>query len=58
MDKKYRWKLQIYWDGNWRTVLESEKRIELSRYAESCPEDLQLRIIDSTEEVKANGRRR
>ena len=57
MDKKYRWKLQIYWDMEWRTVLESDKRSELSRYAESCSEDLELRIIDSTEEVKSHGRR-
>ena len=58
MDKKYQWKLQILWAGGWRTIMESDKRAVLSAYMESCPEGLQLRIIDTTEEVKPNGRRR
>lgn len=59
MDKKKRWKLQIYWDGDWRTILESDARHELVTYANSCAEDLEIRIIDSSEEeVKKHGRRR
>lgn len=57
MDKK-RWKLQLMWSGSWRTILESDKRTELSDYARTCPDDLEMRIIDSTEEEKNNGRRR
>ena len=56
MDKR-RWKLQVFWCGDWRTIMESDKRYELAQYAESCPDDLKLRIIDTTEEVKSNGRR-
>lgn len=52
-----RWKLQVYWGGGWRTIMESDKRQDLVQYAESCPADLELRIIDATEEVKSNGRR-
>ena len=52
-----RWKLQVYWSGGWRTIMESDKRHELVQYAESCPGDLELRIIDAMEEVKSNGRR-
>ena len=59
MDKKYRWKLQIYWQGGWRTILEGDKRTELSEYMESCPDQYEMRIVDTTlEEVKPNGRRR
>ena len=58
MDKKYRWKLQIYWQGGWRKILESDKRSDLVDYAKTCPEHLQLRIIDTTEEVKARGNKR
>ena len=58
-EKKYQWKLQIFWAGGWRTILESDKRKELVDYAAQCPEDLEMRIIDTTtEEVKAHGRRR
>lgn len=57
MDRSKRWKLQIYWSGDWRTIMESDKRYELVQYAETCPGDLELRIIDATEEVKSNGRR-
>ena len=58
MVKKYRWKLQIYWGGAWRTIMENEKRIVLAGYMERCPEDLRMRIIDTTEEeVKPRGRR-
>lgn len=57
MDKKFRWKLQVYWAGGWRTIIESDKRYELVQYADTCPDDLELRIIDSTEEVKKDGRR-
>jgi hypothetical protein len=57
-DKKLRWTLQIFWDGEWRTLFGSDKRIELARYIEECPKDLELRIIDSLEEeVKARARR-
>lgn len=59
MNEKYLWKLQIYWCGNWRTIMESDDRRELAQYAEQCADDVQLRIIDTTtEEVKAHGRRR
>lgn len=50
--------LQIFWDGEWRTLFGSDKRIELARYIEECQKDLELRIIDNLEEeVKARGRR-
>ena len=50
--------LQIFWDGEWRTRFGSDERIELARYIEECPKDLELRIIDNLEEeVKARGRR-
>ena len=57
MDKKYRWKLQILWGGDWRTIMESDDRKMLAEYARQCPDDLELRIIDAEEEVKARGRR-
>ena len=58
MSKKYRWELQIWWGGAWRTIMENDKRAILSEYMESCPEDLRMRIIDTTEEeVKPRGRR-
>ena len=57
MTKDKPWKLQIYWHGGWRTILESEYRKPLVEYAETCPENLQLRIIDSKED-KEHGRRR
>jgi hypothetical protein len=56
-ENKYRWILQILWDGHWRTIMEHEERKVLVEYAYSCPRDLELRIIDSTEEVKAHGGR-
>ena len=56
-EKKYRWKLQIYWAGDWRTIIQSDKRLDLVQYANSCSEDIELRIIDAEEEVKARGRR-
>ena len=56
-ERKPRWKLQIFWGGDWRTIMENENRVELAQYASSCPDDLQLRIIDTEEEVKARGRR-
>ena len=52
-----RWKLQVFWAGDWRTIMESDDRITLAKYARSCPDDLQLRIIDAEEEVKAHGGR-
>lgn len=56
-DKK-EWRLQIYWQGGWRTIMDSDNRKELVEYARSCPEDLQLRILNKNEEeVKARGRR-
>ena len=59
MGKQYRWKLQIHWGGAWRTIMENDTRAILSEYMESCPEDLRMRIIDSTEEEeeKKHGRR-
>ena len=57
-EKKYLWKLQIYWQGGWRTIMGSDKRSDLSEYASKCPNELEMRIIDTTqEEVKSNGRR-
>ena len=58
MDKKYRWKLQILWAGDWRTIMESDDRRILVEYADSCSGDVQLRITDTLEEVKQNGRKR
>jgi hypothetical protein len=56
--KKWRWTLQILWGGDWRTLFGCDKRIELARYIEECPKDLELRIIDNLEEeVKARARR-
>ncbi len=57
MTKDKPWKLQIYWHGGWRTILESEYRKPLVEYAETCPDHLELRIIDSKEE-KEHGKRR
>jgi len=57
MNRQYRWKLQIYWAGDWRTIMEHDDRHVLVEYAQSCAEDLQLRIIDTQEEVKARDRR-
>ena len=56
MPKDRRRKLQIYWQGGWRTILENTDRKPLVEYAETCPEKYDLRIIDSEEEVKARGR--
>ena len=52
-----RWKLQVFWAGDWRTIMESDDRVMLAKYARSCPDDLRLRIIDAEEEVKAHGGR-
>lgn len=59
MGKKYRWKLQIFWGSAWRTIMENDKRAILSEYMERCPDDLRMRIIDTTEEEeeKPHGRR-
>ena len=57
MDKKYHWRLEILWAGEWRTIMESDYRRDLVEYASRCAEDLNLRIVDSLEEVKKNGRR-
>jgi hypothetical protein len=57
MDKKRHWKLQIFWCGDWRTILESDDRHDLTEYAEHCAEDLQLRIQDAEEEVRKRDRR-
>lgn len=56
-DKKFRWKLQIFWSGEWRTIMESDTRKILAEYAGQCNKDLELRIIDAEEEVKPRGRR-
>ena len=56
-DKKFRWKLQLFWYGDWRTIMESDDRKILAEYAQRCPKDLELKIIDAEEEVKAHGRR-
>ena len=58
MDKKYRWTLQVYWEGGWRTLWGSESRKDLIEYTDRCPKDIEFRIVDSLEEeVKARGRR-
>lgn len=57
MDKNRRWKLQIFWGGDWRTILESDDRHDLTEYAQHCAEDLQLRIQDAEEEVRKRDRR-
>lgn len=57
MTKDKRWKLQIFWKGGWRTILDDSDRKPLVEYAQTCPGHLELRIIDSKEE-KENGRRR
>ena len=56
---KTRWMLQIYWEGAWRTILDSDERKVLAEYARGCPDDLDLRIINSDEEdeVRKRGRR-
>ena len=54
---KYRWQLQILWGGDWRTIMESDDRRILTEYARKCGRDLQMRIHDTNEEVKTNGRR-
>ena len=56
-DKKYRWKLQLFWYGEWRTIMESDSRKILAEYAGQCGKDLELQIIDAEEEVKPRGRR-
>ena len=45
------------WGGDWRTIMESDDRKMLAEYARQCLDDLELRIIDAEEEVKARGRR-
>ena len=57
MDKP-KWTLYIWWNGEWRRLWGSEKRVALVEYAEGCPEEIQLRIMDSEEEkeVKKYGR--
>lgn len=58
MNKQKKWKLQVFYGGDWRTIMEGDARHELVEYANSCAEDVQLRIIDSSEEeVNKHGRR-
>lgn len=59
-DKKYLWMVQIFWAGDWRNIFGSDKRYELAEYMESCPPELEMRIIDTTsvEEKKHGGRNR
>jgi len=61
MADKYRWILQLYWEGDWRELMKSDKRIDLVKYAEQCSEqseeNLDFRIVDATEEVNPHGRR-
>ena len=59
MDKRKRWKLQVFWANDWRTIIESDARHELVEYTQSCAEDLQFRIVDNDEEEgEKHGRRR
>jgi hypothetical protein len=57
MDKKNRWKLQIFWCGDWRTIMESDDRHILMEYAQTCAEDTKLKILDTSEEVSKRDRR-
>lgn len=50
MDKKKRWKLQILWCGDWRTILEADDRHILTDYANVCSDDVEMRILDTMEE--------
>jgi hypothetical protein len=57
MDRKKRWRLQILWGGDWRTIMESDERHMLVEYASRCADDLEMRIQDTNEDVKKNDRR-
>ena len=53
-----RFKLQVHYGGDWRTVMESEFRYEVVNYAMQCGDDVVIRIVDTKEEkVEKDGRR-
>ena len=54
MSRKHRWKLQVYWNGGWRTLWSSEEYRELTEYVKHCPEEMQFRIIDTLAERKSD----
>ena len=56
MSEKQRYQLEIKWQGKWRRLFGSERRIELDEYRATCPDNLEIRIVD-TEEETDHGRR-
>lgn len=55
--KNKRWLLQVFWAGEWRDIMQSDERHVLAKYMQSCPDDLEVRIVDTQEGVKARDRR-
>lgn len=58
-DKKYRYRLEVSWAGDWRKLWSSDKRLELDQYVASCRDPtLRFRVVDTLyEEVNEHGRR-
>lgn len=58
-DKKYRYRLEVEWSGEWRKLWGSDKRIELDQYVASCRDpNLRFQVVDTLfEEVNERGRR-
>ena len=58
MAEKQRYQLEIMWQGKWRRLFGSEKRIELDEYRATCPDNLEIRIVDTKEEAEYGRRNR
>ena len=50
MDRKYRYWLEVTWQGHKKRLWGSDNRVELDEYAMTCGPDVEVQIIDSLEE--------
>ena len=50
-EKKFRYQLEVFWNGHWAKLWGSDKRIELDEYAAQCTDpNVQFRVTDGWEE--------
>ena len=50
MESKYRYWLEVTWNGHTKRLWGSDKRIELDEWAAKCGPDIAVRVIDALEE--------
>jgi len=56
MADKQRYQLEIMWQGKWRRLFGADSRLPLDEYRATCPDSLEIRIVDTEEETE-HGRR-